>query len=37
MFLGCAMGNRYFLKVIGTVSDAAAKRLEQAAGSFAFH
>jgi len=36
-FLGCAMGNRHFLKAVATVSDAAAKRLEQAAGSFAFH
>jgi len=36
-FLGCAMGNRYFLRAIGSVSDAAARRLEQAAGSFAFH
>jgi hypothetical protein len=36
-FLGCAMGNRNFLKVIASVSDAAAGRLENAATSFSFN
>lgn len=36
-FLGCAMSNRYFLKALASVSDAAAQRVEQAAASFMFH
>jgi len=36
-FLGCAMGNKNFLKALVSVSDAAAGRVEQASASFMFH
>jgi hypothetical protein len=36
-FLGCSMGNPNFLRALESVSDAAARRLEQIAASFVFH
>lgn len=36
-FLGCAMSNRHFLKVIESVSAPAARRIEEAAASFVAH
>jgi hypothetical protein len=36
-FLGSAMGNRNFLAVLASISDEAAKRVEQAAKSFTPH
>lgn len=36
-FLGCAMGNQNFLKALASVSDAAARRVQEAAASFTFH